>query len=413
MNKSMNINALIEQCADVLFAKGYNEASIRSYQDKWRQYVLPFAKSQDTTLYSKDLGERFLEANLPGKSLFSRRSLIRCVTILTEYVETGTISRRLKTMPKQPLDGPIGDVAKKFIEYSSQELRLRDLTLVAHRRQLSSFICGLSAKGITELDSISENDVLDFLNGAGNTSEKKFVLSTFFKYLENTHQTRREYSEVIRRFQSIEHEKLPTTYTDEEISKILEFAKSRTHSNVGKRNYAIVLMACRLGMRSSDIRYLQFSHIDWDKHEIHLQQFKTGVDLRLPLLHDVGEAIINYIRYARPKSSLPYVFLTDNAPYDVMSATNISHFVGWIIKQSGVDVGQRHRGSHALRHSLATHMLQSGVTLPVISEVLGHVATSSTMHYIGVSRDVLLECALDIPAMPNSFYTQRGGIFYA
>ena len=87
--------------------------------------------------------------------------------------------------------------------------------------------------------------------------------------------------------------------------------------------------------------------------------------------------------------------------------------MGWIIKQSGVDVGQRHRGSHALRHSLATHMLQSGVTLPVISEVLGHVATSSTMHYIGVSRDVLLECALDIPAMPNSFYTQRGGIFYA
>lgn len=73
MNKSMNINALIEQCADVLFAKGYNEASIRSYQDKWRQYVLPFAKSQGTTLYSKDLGERFLEANLPGKVFFLAR----------------------------------------------------------------------------------------------------------------------------------------------------------------------------------------------------------------------------------------------------------------------------------------------------------------------------------------------------
>ena len=73
----MNINALIEQCVDVLFAKGYNEASIRSYQDKWRQYVLPFAKSQGTTLYSKDLGERLLEANLPGKSLSSRKSLIR------------------------------------------------------------------------------------------------------------------------------------------------------------------------------------------------------------------------------------------------------------------------------------------------------------------------------------------------
>ena len=409
----MNITALMEQCADIMFAKGYTETCIRCYQDKWRRYVLPFVKSQGITLYSKELEKKLLETYLPGKSLSSRKSIIRCIKVLTEYVETGTISRRLKTMPELPIDGPIGAIAKEFIEFSSQELRLRDLTLVSYRRQLSSFICKISSKGITEIDSISEKDILEFLNAAGNMSEKKYVLTTFFRYLEKTHKTQREFSEIVRQFQSIKNEKLPTTYTDDEISKILEFAKAHTHSNVGKRNYAIILMACRLGMRSSDIRYLQFSHIDWEKHEIHFQQFKTGVDLYLPLLHDVGEAIINYIKHARPKSSLPYIFLTDNAPYDVISATNISHFVGRIIRQSGVDIGQRHRGSHALRHSLATHMLQSGVTLPVISEVLGHMATSSTMYYIGVSRELLLECALDVPTVPNSFYTQRGGIFYA
>lgn len=412
MNKCMNIKALFEQCAEVLFAKGYNEASIRGYQDRWRRHLLPFAESKGTTLYSPKLGEDFLEANLSGKSLSNRKCLIRCITVLTEYVETGTISRRLKTMPEHPLDGPIGEVAKEFIDYSNKELRLRDLTLVAYRRQLSSFISGLSSKGITDTDSISEDDILDFLSAQGNVQEKKYVLSAFFKYLENTHNTRREYSEVVRCFQSVKHEKLPTTYTEEEISKILAFANTQTHSNVGKRNYAIVLMACRLEMRSSDIRFLHFSHIDWEKHEIHFQQFKTGGDLRLPLLHDVGKAIINYIKYARPKSSLPYVFLTNNAPYEVMSASNISHLVGWIIRKAGVDVGRRHMGSHALRHSLATHMLKNGISLPVISEVLGHSETSSTMYYIGVSREVLLECTLEIPAIPNSFYTQRGGIFY-
>ncbi len=413
MNKSMNINALIEQCADMLLAKGYNEASIRGYQDKWQRYVIPFVKSQGTSLYTKEVGERFLKLNLSGKSPSTRKSYNRCITILTEYVETGTITRRLKTMPSHPLEGPIGEIAKEFIEYANRELRLRDLTLVAHRRQLSSFICGLSVKGIDAIDDISEKDILDFLNLSVHAQQERlYALRSFFKYLQYTHRTDREFGVVFRQYKFVRQAKLPSVYTEEEISTIIDYAKRQAQSAVGKRDYAIALLACKLGIRSSDIRFLQFSQIDWEKRVIHFQQFKTGVDLLLPLLHDVGEAIIEYIQTARPKSDKRYIFLSDNAPYDVISATSISHRVGNLIKESGVVIGRRHMGSHALRHSLATHLLEQGIGLPVISEVLGHTETSSTMYYIGVSREVLLSCALPVPLVPKHFYTQRGGIFY-
>ena len=83
------------------------------------------------------------------------------------------------------------------------------------------------------------------------------------------------------------------------------------------------------------------------------------------------------------------------------------------IYAAGVLPKGRHHGTHSLRHSLATNLLENGTSLPVISEVLGHGTTESTMYYLGVNIKSLLECSLVVPDVPEDFYMQKGGILYA
>ncbi|MCG8322314.1 MAG: tyrosine-type recombinase/integrase [Cytophagales bacterium] len=183
-------------------------------------------------------------------------------------------------------------------------------------------------------------------------------------------------------------------------------------SPVGKRDYAMLLLATRLGFRSSDIAGLQFANLDWDNNLIGLTQYKTKREIELPLLSDVGEAIINYLQHARPASSEPNVFLSACAPYRPINRLIINGAISRIIIASKVDIRNRKFGPHAMRHTLATRLLSNGTPLPIISEVLGHEATQTTMKYLRVDLNNLQHCALGVPIVAKSFYEQRGGMFY-
>ena len=174
----------------------------------------------------------------------------------------------------------------------------------------------------------------------------------------------------------------------------------------------MILLATRLGLRSSDIRHMQIKDIDWDKSIIRIQQFKTKRYIELPLLADVGDAIIDYILNARPKTEYSNVFITANHPFKDIGDSAFTGVVIRVMKKSRVNVDGRHHGTHCLRHSLATAMMNNGTELPVISEVLGHVSTESTMYYLGVNLSNLLFCSHSVPMVPDAYYTQKGGVFY-
>jgi integrase len=191
----------------------------------------------------------------------------------------------------------------------------------------------------------------------------------------------------------------------------IESSISRS-SGVGKRNYAMVLLASRLGLRASDIAGLRFSDIDWDRDQITLTMQKTGKVIELPLLADVGNAIIDYLRHGRRNSPLQNVFISERAPYVAATPGMVSNAIRAIVIHSGVDTSSRHHGPHSLRHSLASAMLDGGTTIPVISESLGHRSTQATLAYLKIDIRSLLMCSLPVPAVPDSFYMQRGGAFY-
>lgn len=171
-------------------------------------------------------------------------------------------------------------------------------------------------------------------------------------------------------------------------------------------------MASRLGLRVSDIAGLTFDNIDWDNNRIILKQHKTGNPVELPLLPEVGEALVNYLRYARPESMLPNVFLSACAPYRPMNRLGLNGVVIRIMRSSGVNLAGRKFGPHSMRHSLASNMLKSGASISVISEALGHESSETTREYLRVDVTSLTKCALDVPPVPETFYRQKGGAFY-
>jgi integrase len=205
-------------------------------------------------------------------------------------------------------------------------------------------------------------------------------------------------------------EKLPSIYNADEIKRI-EASVEQT-GPVGKRDYAILLLASRLGLRASDIRKLKFSNIDWDHNKIVFTQYKTGKPVELPLLAEIGESIVNYLQYARPVSDLQEVFLSARPPYRPMGHYSVTGVISRIMRESGVDISQRKFGPHSMRHSLASRLLANGVSLPVISESLGHDNTLSTMEYLRVDVLSLAECTLDVLPVDPGFYEQKGGVFY-
>ena len=164
----------------------------------------------------------------------------------------------------------------------------------------------------------------------------------------------------------------------------------------GIRDYAIILLIARLGLRSSDVANLRFSNIDWEKEVIRLTQVKTGNSLELPLLEDVGEAIINYLKSARPKTDSDHVFVRQVPPYTEFNPGAVGSLVRVHLQKSGIHLEGKKKGSHPLRHSLASRLLEHKIPLPVISEILGHTTTETTTTYLRIDITELKKCALEV-----------------
>jgi integrase len=261
------------------------------------------------------------------------------------------------------------------------------------------------------LKDLSEAVLLRFFSSLQNSRE--YVCVPVCRFVRHLHLEGLLEEDLSIRFSAIKShraEKVPSYYSNEEIRKM--DAVIERNSPTGKRNYAMFLLASRLGMRSSDIRSLQFGNIDWDRNVLVFKQQKTKKEIELPLFANIGEAIIDYIRNGRPRSNDKTIFLRTRAPFIPLTTTILSVTISDIICRAGIETKGRRHGSHSLRHSLATNLLKHGTTLPVISQTLGHSNTESTMIYLNVDVENLLRCSIDVPPVPDNFYMQKGGWFY-
>jgi integrase len=165
----------------------------------------------------------------------------------------------------------------------------------------------------------------------------------------------------------------------------------------GKRDYAILLLVARLGIRVGDIKSLKLSDLNWQSKIIEIRQNKTNNTVTYPILNDIGWALIDYLKNARPVTDSPFVFIRMNAPYEAFGKdANLYHIITKYTRLAGITVPRgKKNGLHSLRHTLASTLLEQGTPLPVISEILGHFNSKSTGVYLHTGIEGLRSFAID------------------
>jgi integrase len=158
---------------------------------------------------------------------------------------------------------------------------------------------------------------------------------------------------------------VPTVWSHEQVAALL--AAVDRGSPKGKRDYAIWLLACRLGLRVGDILCLRLEHLNWRESRIEMSQAKTGALLVLPLTEEVGQTLIDYLRHGRPVTSHREVFLRINAPVEPFGSNdNLHHIITFYRQRAGIALPpQGGIGLHSLRHTVATWLLEAGTPLGV------------------------------------------------
>ena len=188
---------------------------------------------------------------------------------------------------------------------------------------------------------------------------------------------------------------IPDTFSDPELRRFLK-GFDRTQA-IGKRNFAMALCLCRLGLRAKEVASLKLEDVDWQAQTLHLQQTKTRRSRLVPLPPTVSAAIQEYLRAGRPATDCPMIFVQHRVPFG--AADRRSGFLRAAMRCACLRAGLGLKGVHILRHTMATRLHRRGVPLKTIADLLGHVSLNTTARYARVHLRELRQVALPWPRL--------------
>lgn len=417
--QASTLDDLILRATDYIrFKSTYSQCTIQRYTSNWKKLKYRMELSGIKN-FSIDIGNNILNDLFKDRTKrelsHSELYFYNGIQKLTEFQQTSKIEVHHRPICPLTFKGPIGDVIEQFLEYKVTVDRISSRSFRTHKRNLFELLTYFNDRKLHSLSEINLAFVHNFI--CSRDSSKSSIIPShfqtlrgFIKYAHEKSYLQVDFSNKIPKYKSVKQPKLPSVYTTEEIQKLI--ASIERSSFLGKRNYAIILIAARLGLRAIDIARLQFDNLHWETSSVKLTQSKTRKELQLPLLPDVGNSIIDYLKYARPTSQEPFIFLTGKPPYcSFPDSAAITKIVQRAFIKAGINVKDRKFGAHSLRHTLGFRMLEKSTILPVISQVLGHQSSESTKFYLRIDLKSMRECVLDVPAVPKEFYVQKGGLF--
>lgn len=388
--------------SDALRDLGYTDITIGLRQRYWKEY---YAFHGDFSIDESSMASFLLEnygiqnGNINiTKRQYEVRAALRN---LLEYHRYGKIMNYHTPWFK---DLPWAEQFRATTDDFISNLRNRDCnsqTIIGYERTLKRFTNHLNSIGVNSFGDMMPEHISSFLT----TYIQDIVrclramlchLRVFLRFLYLNEITKDDLSLFIPKSNVLLKRKhIPSTWTRDDIDRIL--ACIDLASPIGKRDYAMILLVARLGIRVSDVIHLEFDNLKWEKNCIQISQYKTNEPLVLPLFEDVGQAIIDYVKNGRPACDLKRVFITHKPPFQKFSDNNHLYcmFNKYLYK-AGIEITpEKNHGMHSLRHSLATELLRKEVPLPVISEILGHKSLETTMQYLRVDTEQLRYCTLE------------------
>lgn len=328
----------------------------------------------------------------------ARRYTLYCLRRFIDHL----VGAGVVTLPATPARKrtPLDHLRAEYDAYLRQQCGLGESTIYHCRGLMERFIAFHFGGTLGDLKAVTPDDIVAFLGhlkvGSIHHRSKTVPshLRNFFKFLFWSGKTKRNLANAIPRTAHASTD-LPRYLNPDEVQRLLEAV--RTSGALSRRNYAMVLLMARLGLRSPEVVAIQLDDIDWRSGEILIRGKGQRQD-RMPLPPDVGEAIVDYIRNERAGSSRT-LFVSAKVPHPPFNdASILNYLLRDAFRKTGLHPPQKYVGSHVLRHSLAVDMLRRGASLDEIGDVLRHRSRMTTTIYAKYDLDALRSIVQDWPA---------------
>jgi site-specific recombinase XerD len=405
--KKPSLDELVFGALSQLQALNYNDRSIRRYQSTWRR-LITFAKKHKfkNKLCEKLILEFLVHHNISSETPTYmlkgwKRHAEFSLKILWNYARFGYFERYYTELRQLKIPAAMQKTLFEYKKYCEEKRYFSPYTVNECIRQIGLFLDFLGKRSVKKFDQIRGEDLTDFVYSLSRFSQKTIsriasYIRVFLRFLIFRGSLKTDLSQAVPSIPVPHQSKIPSVWDRELLTKLLD-AVDRS-SPRGKRDYAIMLLACRLGLRQSDIRELKLDHINWEAEMISITQAKTKNPLSLPLTNEVGNALIDYIKFARPKTNYRQVFLRLTPPFIPLSKnSHFYHVVKYWRELAGIQFRtKQHQGMHSLRHSLATYLLEDDAPFSLIANILGHTSMNTTMIYAKSSVETLRQVALSI-----------------
>jgi len=350
-------------------------------------------------LEAEGLGPGGLTAECQALFLEARRSAgyrtwigPRSLRLPLAYLrEAGVVAAPVPVVPEGPVEMLLAD----YRGYLAGERGLAAETICHYERVAGLFLADRETPDGVELERLAARDVSAFLarecpnRTVSGARDLVMRLRSLLRYLYVAGVIELPLQHAVPGVAYRRDHGLPRGLPPSAVARLMASCDRRR--TIGRRDHAVLLLLCRLGLRASEVAAIQLEDIDWHRGEFQVHGKGCRLD-RLPLPVDVGQAMVAYLQ-RRPRSQSRAVFLLAIAPYSPVSR----HTVTCIVRHACVRAGLPVVGAHRLRHTAATEMLRAGGSLPEIAQVLRHRKLETTAIYAKVDRRALRELARPWP----------------
>jgi integrase/recombinase XerD len=408
----MRLEEITAGLIQLLNKNNYNPVTIQFYQREWTKIGSFLNETYGDTSFDIEKGLSYLEKQYGLKTRYNdgtlsqqRVQLLRVVNMLEDYRIHQVLTRRYFAS-RNPIQ-----ICKEHLEIYNGYLtylksgELSKCTVEHYECTATEFLDYLNQKDVYDLSGLNLElcnlYIHTFAGLSYKSVEQKICgLRHFLRYLISQQILTEDIPSMIHMAPISKSAKIPSAWTLDEIKRLISVIDRS--SPIGKRNYAMILIACVLGFRVGDIKNLRFSNFDWESKTLNIIQNKTHKPLTLPIPEPVGWAVIDYIQNGRPKyDGSDYVFIKHMPPFDHFPDNDhLGNVIFQYMNKAGIRRDKnKHSGFHSLRHSAGTMLLEMGTPLPVISEVLGHSDMDVTGVYLKTDLKRLAECVLAPPGL--------------
>ncbi|MHC1747334.1 MAG: tyrosine-type recombinase/integrase [Cellulosilyticaceae bacterium] len=393
----VSLESLCGELLNELQQHHYSKGTIQLYKERIQQ-LQRYMSTRHISYYSPKTAVSFYRELIePQNYVVSTKRFYK--TVIRRLNDCYNDNGYVLSVPRKDLTltNQFQPVASEYLSYCIK-IGNSDFTLKAKERAMHFFCTNLES---LDCHCFEEMTVSQVSKAALMVKNHEFYteIRDLMRYLNASNHVCADFSTLIPK--NTRGFRVPTTYSPQEISKIEESVNKKT--SPGKRDYAIILLASRLGIRAGDIAALKLSNLNFEEDRIHFIQRKTGNNTDLIMLPEIKIALQDYILNERPDSTLGSVFLSSCAPYEEISYSVVSFAVKKHMKRACIDTLGKKHGPHSLRSSLATSMVNDGVDYNSVRKILGHEGPNAIKYYAKINIEMLRLCALE--AMdPSGFF---------